>query len=205
VKISQPRPEEVSDRRVRRSRSALMGAALALVAERGTANVAISDIAEAADVSRQLVYQQFGDRDALLLETALDLVRRDLLPRIAHGGDAPGGRDRVLAAARHFAEHRSFYRAMMTGSCGFELTRALSGLLSPVNRPVARLMSRVPLEPDMEADLAVFVTGGWAALISTWVIDGQDPLDPEALADRLLRIVPAIVGGGATAWLSARG
>ncbi|MFD0487807.1 helix-turn-helix domain-containing protein [Saccharopolyspora spinosporotrichia] len=56
--------EPVRDRRVRRSRAALMRAAVELVTERGTAAVTLSDIAEAADVSRRVVYQHFGDRDA---------------------------------------------------------------------------------------------------------------------------------------------
>jgi AcrR family transcriptional regulator len=182
------------DRRVRRSRSALLTAAVALVAERGTANVPVSDIAHAADVSRQLVYQQFGDRDALLLEAALELARRELLPRVSDASEAMSGRGRVLAAARHFAEHRSFYRAMMTSACAFALNEALSGLLTPVNQQLVRRMSPLPLDPDLAADLTMFVTGGWAAIITTWVIEGEDPLDPEALASRLLRIVPVLVG-----------
>src|SRR5215472_1591063 len=67
------------DRRVVRSRSALMRAAVALVGERGTTAVPIPDIAEAADVSRQLVYLHFGNREMLLLEAALDLARKELL------------------------------------------------------------------------------------------------------------------------------
>ena len=77
----------VTDKRVRRSRAALMHAAIALVSERGTAAVSISDIAEAADVSRPVLYQHFGDRDTLLLETALDLAARELLPRITDTTD----------------------------------------------------------------------------------------------------------------------
>ena len=75
--------EPARDRRVRRSRAALMRAAVALVSERESTAVTVSEIAEAADVSRQVLYQQFGDRDALLLEAALDLVRRELLRRLA--------------------------------------------------------------------------------------------------------------------------
>ena len=131
----------------------------------------MSGIAAAADVSRQLVYQQFGDRDTLLLEIALDLVRRDLLPHIADRAAASGERDRVLLVTRHFARHRPFYRAMMTGSCGFALSKALTGMLFPVNQPLVRLISRVPLDPEREADLATFVVGGWNALFSAWVIE----------------------------------
>src|SRR5262245_49685676 len=109
-----------------------MAAAITLVTERGTADVPVSDLAEAADVSRRLVYQQFRDRDTLLLEAALDLARRELLPGVTDGD----GRGRALALARHMAAHRAFYRALLTGPCAFALGRALSGLFMPVNRHV---------------------------------------------------------------------
>jgi len=61
-----------------------------LVTERGTAAVSLSDIAEAADVSRRVVYQHFGDRDTLLLEAGLDLARRELLPYLADNPQTSG-------------------------------------------------------------------------------------------------------------------
>lgn len=195
--VTQTAPDQATDRRVRRSRAALMSAALALVAEHGTTNVAVSEIAEAADVSRQLIYQQFGDRDTLLLETAVDLVRSDLLPRVAQTTHPPGGTSRVLAAVRHFAEHRSFYRAMITGPCAYPLARALDGLLSHMNEQgIVPRMSQVPLDRSLAADLTIFVTGGWWAVISAWVVEAPDPLDPEAFAQRLLRMVPALLDPG---------
>jgi AcrR family transcriptional regulator len=169
-----------------------MRAAVALVAERGTAAVSISDIAEAADVSRQLVYLQFGDRDTLLLEAALDLAGRELLPHLEDGPEASIGRSRALAIARHFADHRSFYRAMLTGSCGFALNKALNGLLIPLNR---HLLERVLGEqggPDLAGDLATFVTGGGAAIFNAWVIEAEDPLDPERFTDRLMRMLSVL-------------
>jgi AcrR family transcriptional regulator len=183
----------VQDRRVRRSRAALMHATITLVSERGTAAVAISDIADAADVSRPVLYQHFGDRDTLLLEAALDLAARELLPRIT--GTAPADpRGRALAVARHFADHRAFYRAMLMSSSGFALNRSISGLLLPVNRQLVQQMSGSTLDPQVAEDLATFVTGGGAALVNTWVVEGADPLDPEAFTDRLMRVVPVAIG-----------
>ncbi len=180
--------EPAQDRRVRRSRAALMRAALALVTERGTAAVALSDIAEAADVSRRVAYQHFGDRDTLLLEAGLDLARRELLPRLADGPHTTTtGRERALAVSRHFADHRVFYRALLTGSCAFALDRGLISLLLPVNRQGIQRLHGDRLAPRDIDDLATFLTGGASAFISTWVVEGADPLDPEAFTDRLLR------------------
>lgn len=162
-----------------------MSAAVALVTERGTAAVALSDIAEAADVSRRVVYQHFGDRDALLLEAGLDLARRELLPRLTD--DLPvAGRERALAVARHFARHRVFYRALLTGSCAFALDRGLIRLILPVNRQGLQAVHGDRLSPQAIEDLATFMTGGAGALVTTWVVDGPDPLDPETFTDRLL-------------------
>ncbi len=171
-----------------------MGAAVALVAERGTTNISISDIAEAADVSRQLVYQQFGDRDTLLLEAALDLVRTELLPQLEQASHAFDKHARALVAAQHFARHRSFYRAVLTGPSGYGLNAALSSLLSPFNQEFVRRMPAVRQDPGVLEDLTAFVTGGWAALINTWVIEAPDPLDAEAFADRLMGLFSAIAG-----------
>ncbi|QFZ24332.1 TetR/AcrR family transcriptional regulator [Saccharothrix syringae] len=167
-----------------RSRAALLAAAVRLVSERGTSAVPVTDLAEAADVSRQLVYQHFGDRDALLVEAALDLVRHELLaPR-----DGAPGRLAVLAAVRHFADHRAFYRAVLSGPCAFALTRALGDLLAPVNRHVVRAAVGGGVRPDTLDDLAAFVTAGTGAVINAWLLSDRPHLDAEEFTDRLLRL-----------------
>jgi len=66
-------------------------------------------------VRRQVLYQQFGDRDALLLEAAFDLARRELVSAIEQ---APRRfrRATMLTVAHHFAGHRVFYRALLLPS-----------------------------------------------------------------------------------------
>ncbi len=163
-----------------------MGAAIALVGARGTANVPVSDIADTAGVSRQLVYLHFGDRDNLLLEAALDLVRRELaepwrLQRATR-------RDHALAVARHFAEHRAFYRAMFNSASAFALIQAVAGLLTPLRRESLEARFGEVLPTRLADDLGSFINGGSAAIVHTWVTDGEEPLDPEAMADRLVAI-----------------
>jgi AcrR family transcriptional regulator len=169
-----------------------MTAAVTLVTERGTADVPVSDLAEAADVSRRLVYQQFRDRDTLLLEAALDLARRELLPGVADTALADG-RARALAVARHMAAHRAFYRALLTSSCGFALGRALNGLFLPVNRLLVQTVFGERLDARAVEDLAAFLTGGWGGFVHSWVVDGPAPLDPEDFTDRLLHTASALL------------
>ena len=108
--------------------------------------------------------------------------------------DTPDEPAPALAAARHFAQHRSFYRAMLTGPCAYALSMALSGLLTPFNQQLVERMSGARPAPDLLEDLTTFVTGGWAAVINRWLIDGADPLDPEAFTDRLMGMLGVITG-----------
>ncbi|WP_237276958.1 TetR/AcrR family transcriptional regulator [Streptomyces caniscabiei] len=184
-------PPESQDRRVRRSRAALMEAAVRLVSQRGTTAVPVTDLTEAADVSRKLLYLHYGDRDALLVAAAVDLVTRELLPRIESAPKGP--QPRALEMARHFAEHRAFYRAMLTGSCAFAMTRALHDLFgSFMGRAAPELFEDVAA--DTAQDLAAFVAGGAIAVVNDWLINSDDPLDPEELTARLNRLRTALTG-----------
>jgi AcrR family transcriptional regulator len=178
--------EDRQDRRVRRSRAALMAAAVRLVSERGTTALPVGDLSDAADVSRQLVYLQFGDRDALLVAAAADLVERELIPEIEDGGAPP--RARMLAMARHFARHRLFYRAMLTGTCAFPMTRALNRLFGSLVTMTSLRAAFGDLDEATAQDLAALITGGTGTIVNDWLIDADDPLDPEEMADRLVRL-----------------
>ena len=184
------------DRRSRRSHTALLNAAVALVTERGTTSISVLELAESADVSRQLVYQKFADKDALLLEAALDLARKELVPQLLGGPEtvaAPGRRSQVLALATHFAKYRSFYRAMLTGSCAYAFKVAIFELLTPISWLRNSEKFGKQLDPCLVKDLSTYMTGGANAMINEWVIDGGDPLDPEHFTDRLMRILPMML------------
>ncbi|MEV1064888.1 helix-turn-helix domain-containing protein [Streptomyces sp. NPDC050263] len=178
------------DRRVRRSRSALLSAAVRLVGERGTTALSATELAEAADVSRRVLYLHFGDRDGVLIAAAVELVTRELLPQLPEDlEDAPT----TLAMARHFAEHRPFYRAMLTGSCAYAATRTVLGLLRSYGIAGARRRF-VDLDEQAAAEVADFLTGAGAMALTAWLVDGPDPLDPAEFAERLMRVESVITG-----------
>jgi AcrR family transcriptional regulator len=186
-------PAQPRDRRVRRSRSALMRAAVDLVEQGGSAAVSITDIADEADVSRQVLYQQFGDRDTLLLESALDLVRQELLPALEEAPAEPALNGHTIGTAvRHFAEHRVFYRAMLTSSSSYALSNGLSQLFLPLYRQALQHSHAGRLSAEVIEDLATFAAGGVATLINDWLVNADDPLDSEQFTDRLMEVVAVI-------------
>jgi AcrR family transcriptional regulator len=179
--------EPTVDRRVQRTRAALMAAAVRLVSERGTTAIPVTDLTEAANVSRKLLYMHFGDRDALLVAAALDLVERGLAAQVEVPEDVRG---RVLDVAWLFAAHRTFYRAMLTGSCAFAMTKALGGLFGALNQTTVRQFF-VALDQDTLDDLATFFASGAVAIVNDW-LTGGDAADPDELADRLLRVASVL-------------
>ncbi|ONI93059.1 TetR family transcriptional regulator [Saccharothrix sp. ALI-22-I] len=179
------------DPRVRRTRAAVLRAAVDLVSERGTTAVTISEIAAAADVSRRAVYQHFGDLDAVLLEAGLDLARRELLCGYTDTTEPVDQREGTLAMARHFARHRVFYRALLTGSCAYALDRGLISLLLPVNRQGVEHLLGDRLSGQVLDDLAAFITGGAGSFVTAWVIEGAH--GPEAFTDRLIAMLSVLL------------
>jgi AcrR family transcriptional regulator len=193
-------PPLAEDPRVRRSRTLLFATAIKLVTERETTSITVSDLADAADVSRRLIYQQFKDKDSLLLEAALDFARRARQERREQIGDGPEmARERLVAMGAHFAEHRKLYRTMLTGSCAYAFGQALCELFAPGNLQLIRHRYGDELDPDVEKDLTDYLTGGTAAIVHSWVVSGPEPLDPEALVHRLGRLLPLLLGPGPAA------
>lgn len=186
---------------MRRSRTALFAAAVRLVTERQTTAIPVSDLAEAADMSRRVVYLQFQDRDTLLLEAALDLLRREHLDDSrGDTGDSPESRaTSVLAMAEHFAQHQTFYRTMLTGTCAYAFNKELCDLFAPFNRQIVLQYHGPDLAPEIVDDLTGFLTGGVAAIVHTWIVDGPAPLHPGDLTARLARLLPYVTGSAGSA------
>ncbi|MEV0033939.1 TetR-like C-terminal domain-containing protein [Nocardia sp. NPDC050793] len=180
---------EVTDRRVRKTRAALLAAAVRLVEERETTDISVTDLAEAADVSRRVLYQHFGDRDALLTAAAAQLLTQELLTSSAPGGT--GDLPSMLDTARHFAAHRTFYRAMLVGSCSHAATRTIAQLFRPYSIVGARELFG-DLDDTTASEIADFLTGGTTAVLSEWLIEAAEPLDPVALAERIARVQAVI-------------
>ena len=92
--------QEVDDPRVRRSRTAVLRAALEEFAERGYGGFTIDGVATRAGVARSTVYRIWGDRSRLIEEALEELNRQP--PARERGAETP--RERVEALVRHLSE-----------------------------------------------------------------------------------------------------
>jgi AcrR family transcriptional regulator len=168
-----------------------MAAAVRLVEQGGTTTISVTDLAEAANVSRQMLYLHFGERDALLVAAAADLVERDLLAEVSDPDVARPGR--ILAVARHFARHRRFYRPMLTGACAQLLSAAFAKLFGSLITDAGLREVFGDLDDVAARDVIMLISHGVGAIVHDWVVNGADPLVPEELADRLQGLIALFV------------
>lgn len=177
----------LDDPRAERTRAALLAAVVNVVQERGTTEIPLTEVAKAAGVSRQGAYLHYRDLSQLLLDAAIELLRSEVEPPAA--GEHP--RATTLRMTTHFARHRTFYRAMLSGRCAYALHLAVLDFLRASPPEGVRA-----LEASTARDFGDFVTGGAGTIINAWVLDPDDDSTPEQLAERLDTVLDLLVGGG---------
>lgn len=116
--------EIFTDRRVRRTRRALVDAYNGLVLSQRFGDIRVADIVKAADVGRSTFYEHYSGRDA---------IHRDALSGpFGLFADALTGRSDAQALIRlldHFWENRARARAILTGDQRAQAARLLAELI----------------------------------------------------------------------------
>lgn len=173
------------DRRIVRSRNAILSAFERLLMEKPLADITVSAIAREANVDRKTFYVHFGTVDGLLNAIAVDVVEMivDSVEKTlsSMGGDT---NERELGAAA------SFFKTVNEALCNnLVLNRQLIENI-PLDDFMARL--RVPLEREIaERDLLpvglkdemfdyylAFLLSGIIGIYRTWALsDGSVPIE----------------------------
>ena len=180
--------EAHEDRRVRRTRSALVGALFELVLEKRYAAVTIRDLLDRADVGRSTFYSHYRGKDDLLLRSFEGMLAR-LDERL---NDDPPGAGR-LAPVRELFEHvaasRRFHEALRRAHMLERLYRVGTECLSRTIE--ARLRRRADAGPMPAPVLARSLAGALFALLAWW-LDGETPFGP----DRMDQMFHALAAAG---------
>jgi len=185
-------PDAGIDPRVRRTRTALLTAAVTAVTEHGSTELSVTELADTAGVSRRVLYQHFGDLNGLLVTAAIELMTREMAPamtELARATADPAAEHTVPMTefATHFATHRRFYRALLTGSCAYSVHRRMGELFAPFSQAAARHLFG-DLDDDLATEIGTYFTAGTTMSFAAWLIDSPDPLDPQQFVEHLNRI-----------------
>jgi len=164
------------DRRVQRTRGALMSAFIELVLTRGYEAVTAEDISRKANVGRSTFYLHYANKAALLAESI-----RNPSSRIAAcvGGNVTP--QQLLPLLEHFREQRTVNRTFFIEPIKSLWVKSLAALIEP------RLTAKAGMvRPDIPRPLvALMIAEMQIALIVHW-LSSRPTLKPEPIASALI-------------------
>jgi AcrR family transcriptional regulator len=177
------------DPRAERVRTRLREASFALAHERPVDQITVGDIVSRADVSRQVFYQHFRDRDEAVA-TAFAVEFAAATADI--GGDA---RARILRLFDFAAEHRSMYRNVVPSAVTQRVVTAFRAQLLPACEEIAAQAMPVvstiaSLTPE---SVTRFLVGGFMEVLRSWMEDPESA-DLRGRVSAALDTVNALLG-----------
>ena len=190
-----------TDRRVRRSRQAIMQALHALIAERGYNAVTVSDILEAADVGRSTFYAHFRDKEDVLL-SGFDDIRSALSqpPPSDEAGSATAGEllGPVQSVFEHVGRYRQAWKPLVLKGGADVVVRILRDASESLIRDHLTQQCQGTASKERIEAATQYLTGALMGLL-TWWLDSESP---EAAAD-VYRMYRRLATQGARRFLSA--
>jgi AcrR family transcriptional regulator len=172
-----------NDRRVRRTRRALIDAFLCLVEEKGYEKTTVQDILDRADVGRSTFYAHYRDKEAVLL-ASFDDMQKDLRSEIDARAPAGQSLDIALPAMLvfgHVYNHKRVVRALCGKQAGNTVMQYLHGLIGEL------LAENLGPQPgpngsDVPAEVVAEFYAAAALGLLTWWIDHDFCHGPSWLA-----------------------
>jgi AcrR family transcriptional regulator len=169
----------------RERRRQLLDTALEVFAADGFHGTSMNDVAEAAGVTKPVLYQHFASKRQLYLELLEDVGTRlsDVIAAAtAHAGGPHEQVENGFAAYFHFvAEHRSAYQLLFGGGSrrDTEFADAVRRVEEHVAASVEALIE-ADVDPDHRRTLAFGLVGLAEGTSRMWVAEDLD-LDPDVL------------------------
>ncbi|MER5464553.1 TetR/AcrR family transcriptional regulator [Streptomyces sp. NPDC002668] len=199
--MTSPAPATRAYRRlsVEERRKQLLAAALTLFAHRPPDEISLDDVAEAAGVSRPLVYRYFPGGKQQLYETALRSAANQLEQCFAEASAGPPTERLARVLDRYLAfvdEHDAGFSALLRGGSVAETSRT-TAIVDEVRRAAAEhvLVHLGVASPGLRLRLMVRT---WIAAVEAasliWLDEGKQPSAEELrdwLVDHLIALLAA--------------
>ena len=171
----------IADRRVRRTRRALISAFNRLVTERRLDDIKVADIIAAADVGRSTFYEHYSGRRDIHID-----AMATPMSVLADAATGRGDEDALTALLEHFWQNRALARSTLQGDNAKAAIRLLADQITD------RLNER-PGATDLPVRLAAMqMAQGHLGLVLAWV-SGEASARPAQLAPVILQSSNAAV------------
>lgn len=149
---------ERPDRRVKRTRKALLQAFVSLFFERAYDDIRVADVVARADVGRSTFYEHFSDKDELLAESS-----RGPLGALAAAVDVEADLGGLRRTLEHFRQNANQVRRIFAGAPRKAVVRILAEMIE------ARLAARSRRGPSATRLAAIALAEGQVGSIAAWL------------------------------------
>jgi AcrR family transcriptional regulator len=183
-----------------RRREQLLEVALEVFARQGYHQASMNEIAEAAGVTKPVLYQHFESKEGLYLELLHDVAEKLTEAVLKGTADATGPRDQVERGFRAFfewmAEKPARFGILFSGDTLREpkFSQAAFGTERTTAQAIARLIDVDGMDPEHRLILGYSLVGMSEVLCRQW-LNGGFEIDPPDLAAQLANM----------AWVGLRG
>ncbi|BBX16386.1 TetR family transcriptional regulator [Mycolicibacterium duvalii] len=179
------------DPRAERVRAQLYRAALVLVHERPVDEITVGDLVTRAEVSRQVFYRHFRDRD----DAVATALGRAFAEAVADADEAADARRRIRVLFDFVADHRAVYRNVVPSSVFARVVTDFRAALQPACEQIAAegMAVLAPIAPLPVDSVTRFLIGGFTEVLRSSM---EDPAatDVRARVDAALRTVDVLLG-----------
>ena len=180
------------DPRAKKVRAKLRDAALALANEGQVDRLTVADIVDRAEVSRQVFYRHFRDRDdaiAYAFTVAFASATADIVR---------DPRARIVALFGFAAEHRAMYRNVVPSAVTLRVVAAFRAELTPACEQIAAEAAVADIAGLTTESVSQFLVGGFIEVLRSWMEDG-DATDLRGRVTAALDTIGVLLGRSAPA------
>lgn len=175
------------DRRILKSRQAIMEAFIELLAEKNLEKITINDIAERANVNRGTIYLHFTDKYDLQ-EQCINTYLQQLQDSCMADGDVTEllMQDMLLRSFEFLEANVAIYNTLITGN-GIPVFR--ERMMKMIKEGVQEHLERCRLDSEVALEVEVqFITSAVVGLMEWWVKEGI-PYPPLAMVEQLQQLL----------------
>lgn len=174
------------DRRIQKSRQAIMDALIELMAKKDFEKITINEIADKANVNRGTIYLHYADKYALLhecVEISLTALDESCIPDPANPESA---KESIIKTFQYMENHSFLYTTLLKGS----------GIPTFRNQLTKMMHQKIELNIDMNGShgdiprdiLVHFFASAAASLIEWWFMNGM-PYSATEIAGHLWKLL----------------
>lgn len=159
------------DRRIQKSKQAIMDSLIKLMFEKDFESITINEIAETANVNRGTVYLHYVDKFDLL-DQCIDAHLKQLVESCIPEEDIASTSKAAMLRTFEYLEKDSFFYSTMMTNKGISAFR--NRVMTTMEHILGKQMDLIDLDKDLNKEITLqFLASAFTGVLEWWIIHSQ--------------------------------